>query len=154
MKPATLRRQLNIVKHACGTAEREWDWLSPLSLFQRVTLPKNIEHVVIRISVADEQALIDAARHCQTQNLSQLLILAIETAMRRGELLALEWQDIDLQRRELLVRQSKNGKSRIVPLTRRAYLTLDNMRRAGCEVVFPLSGNAVRLAFERIRKLA
>ena len=53
VKPATLKRQLNIVKHACATAEREWDWLSPLSLFQRVKLPINIEHVVNRISVAD-----------------------------------------------------------------------------------------------------
>jgi integrase len=154
VKPATLRRQLNIVKHACTIAEREWDWLSPLFLLQRVTLPKNIEHVVKRISVADEQALIDAARHCQTQNLSQLLILAIETAMRRGELLALEWQDIDLQRRELLVRRSKNGKSRTIPLTAKAHKTLANIESDCSEPVFPLSANAVRLAFERVRRRA
>ena len=103
MKPATLKRQLNIVKHACATAEREWDWLSPLSLLQRVKLPKNAEHIVKRITVNDEQALINAAKKSRTKNLSQLLTLAIETAMRRGELLALEWDDIDLERRELLV---------------------------------------------------
>ena len=65
VKPATLKRQLNIVKHACATAEREWDWLSPLSLLQRVRLPKNTEHVVERITANEEHALIEAAQRVQ-----------------------------------------------------------------------------------------
>ena len=154
VKPATLKRQLNIVKHACATAEREWDWLSPLSLLQRVKLPKNAEHIVKRITVADEQALINAAKKSRTKNLSQLLILAIETAMRRGELLALEWDDIDLEQRELLVRRSKNGKSRTIPLSARAHKTLASMESDYSEFVFPLSANAVRLAFTRVRQRA
>ena len=154
VKPATLKRQLNIVKHACATAEREWDWLSPLSLLQRVRLPKNIEHVVERITADDEHALIEAAQRCRTKNLCHLITLAIETAMRRGELLALEWGDIDLERRELLVRQSKNGMPRTIPLSTRAHSTLANMESDCCEPVFPLSANAVRLAFERVRTRA
>lgn len=154
VKPATLKRQLNIVKHACATAEREWDWLSPLSLLQRVTLPKNTEHVVKRITADDEHALIEAAQQSRTSNLSELLILAIETAMRRGELLALEWQDINFERRELLVQRSKNGKSRTIPLTARAQATLAAMKSDCTKPVFPLSANAVRLAFERVRKRA
>ena len=152
VKPATLKRQLNIVKHACATAEREWDWLSPLSLLRRVTLPKNKDYVVTRITADDEHALIEAAKQSRTSNLSELLILAIETAMRRGELLALDWQDIDLERRELLVRRSKNGKSRTIPLTARAHRTLANMNSDWSKPVFPLSANAVRLAFERVRR--
>ena len=81
VKPATLKRQLNIVKHACATAEREWDWLSPLSLLHRIQLPKNAEHVVERITIIDEQALMRAAKKSRTKNLSELLILAIETAI-------------------------------------------------------------------------
>ena len=154
VKPATLKRQLNIVRHACATAEREWDWLSPLSLLQRVKLPKNTEHVVRRITVTDEQALINAAKESRTKNLSELLILAIETAMRRGELLALGWQDIDFERRELLVRRSKNGKSRTIPLTARVHTTLANLNSDWSKPVFPLSANAVRLAFERVRRRA
>ena len=154
VKPATLKRQLNIVKHACATAEREWDWLSPLSLLQRVRLPKNTEHVVERITADDEHALIEAAQRCRTKNLCHLITLAIETAMRRGELLALEWGDIDLERRELLVRQSKNGMPRTIPLSTRAHSTLANMESDCCEPVFPLSANAVRLAFERVRTRA
>ena len=154
VKPATLKRQLNIVKHACATAEREWDWLSPLSQLQRVTLPKNAEHVVKRITANHEDALIEAAKKSRTKNLSKLLILAIETAMRRSELLALKWDDIDLEQRELLVRRSKNGKSRTIPLTARAHTILASMGSDCGESVFPLSANAVRLAFERCRRYA
>ena len=117
-------------------------------------LPKNIEHVVERITADDEHALIEAAQRCRTKNLCHLITLAIETAMRRGELLALEWGDIDLERRELLVRQSKNGMPRTIPLSTRAPPTLTNMESDCCEPVFPLSANAVRLAFERVRTRA
>ena len=154
VKPATLKRQLNIVKHACATAEREWDWLSPLSLLQKVPLPKNIEHVVKRITAADEHALIRAAQKSRTKNLSGLLILALETTMRRSELLGLEWQDVDFKGRELFVRRSKNGKSRTIPLTARAHRTLASMESDCGEPVFLLSANAVRLAFERCRRCA
>lgn len=99
VKPATLKRQLNIVKHACATAEREWDWLSPLSQLQNLTLPKNTEHVVKRITVTDEHALINAAQKSRTKYLSELLILAIETAMRRSELLAHESSSLFLKQR-------------------------------------------------------
>ena len=74
--------------------------------------------------------------------------------MRRGELLALEWEDIDLERRELLVRRSKNGKSRIIPLTTKAHSTLASMATNNSGLLFPLSANAVRLAFERVRRRA
>ena len=154
VKPATLKRQLNIVKHACATAEQEWDWLSPLSLLQRIQLPKNSEHVVKRITADNEHALINAAERCRTKNLCHLITLAIETGMRRGELLALEWEDIDLERSELLVRRSKNGKSRTIPLPARAHTTLANMKSDCRKPVFPLSANAVRLAFERVRTRA
>ena len=74
--------------------------------------------------------------------------------MRRGERLALEWQDIDFERRELLVRRRKNGKSRTLPLTARAHTILANMNSDWSKRVFPLSANAVRLAFERVRRRA
>ena len=124
---------------------------SHLSLFQRVKLPINIEHVVRRITVTGEHALINAARQSRTKNLSELLTPAIETSMRRGELLALEWRDIDFERHELLVRRSKNGKSSTIPLTKRAHITLARMKNDGVGLLFPLSGNAVRLSFERVR---
>lgn len=50
IKSATLKRQLNIIKHACIVAERDWDWSSPLAIFKKLTLPKSPVHIVRRIT--------------------------------------------------------------------------------------------------------
>lgn len=53
--------------------------------------------------------------------------LLIETACRRGELLAMEWRHIDLKKRSWLIPDSKNGSSRLVPLSQRAVEVLRNL---------------------------
>lgn len=86
-----------------------------------------------------------------------VLTIAIETGMRRSELLALRWADIDLTARVAHVRLSKNGDARDIPLSRRAVQTLDGLRCNRVDeggFVFPFTAGAVRLAFERIRARA
>jgi integrase len=84
-----------------------------------------------------------------------VLIIAIETGMRRSELLSLTWADIDLHARVAHLRLSKNGDARDIPLLRRAVRTLEDLRSSPRgESVFPITANAVRLGFERIRTRA
>jgi integrase len=83
-------------------------------------------------------------------------MLAVETAMRRGELLSLRWENVDLKFGVAHLPLTKNGDSRDVPLSRRAVQTLKAIQAAGVkdQRVFPMSGNAVRLAFEHLRARA
>lgn len=69
------------------------------------------------MSEGEERRLLKAAG----PHLQRLLIAALDTAMRRGELLALQWRDIDLQRRELTVRAetTKTDKTRHLPISDR-----------------------------------
>ncbi|WP_043769222.1 tyrosine-type recombinase/integrase [Algiphilus aromaticivorans] len=74
-----------------------------------------------RLDSEQETALIEAAEILRAQRrtcleFSSLIRLALDTTMRRGELAKLDWEDIDWDRRTLLVRNAKNGSSRIVPL--------------------------------------
>jgi integrase len=83
-----------------------------------------------------------------------LIILAIETAMRRGEMLELQWQHVDLVRCVAHLPLTKNGDSRDIPLSRRAVTVLKNLRADkdhDPERVFPVTGNSIRLAFEHLR---
>ena len=112
VKPATIKRQLNIIKHACTVAERDWDWASPLAIFQRLILPKTPVHIVRRITPEQQAALLIAAKGCRSQYMAPLIEFALETAMRRGEMLNLIWEDIDISNRELLIREAKNGYQR------------------------------------------
>jgi integrase len=64
--------------------------------------------------------------------------VALDTGLRQSELLRLEWRDVDAVRRLLVVRESKSGRPREVPLTTRAFEMLEQLR-AG-RMVTPLDG--------------
>lgn len=81
---------------------------------------------------------------------------AIETAMRRGEILALAWENVDLQKRTAYLPRTKNGDSRTVPLSSRAIAVLEELKteRDGVKPlcvgrVFPVTENALKLSFRR-----
>jgi integrase len=80
-----------------------------------------------------------------------LVKLALETAMRRGELLALEWRNIDLIRQTAYLPTSKSGKPRTVPLSSRAVALLAALPAADLSVVFPISAQTMEAAFKRAR---
>ena len=83
--------------------------------------------------------------------LEPLLYLAIETAMRRGEMLNVRWDDIDFDARTLFIPHTKNGHSRTIPLTKEAIRILEGLRdKGGSKKVFPLSAIAARMAWERL----
>ena len=79
--------------------------------------------------------------------------LALATGMRRGELLSIEDNQINLERRSLLIRQTKNGSSRTIPLTWEAIRILEQLPRSRGRL-FPMTGNAFRLAWEHLRERA
>jgi integrase len=78
-----------------------------------------------------------------------LVILAVETAMRRSELLALRWQDVELQDRFVRLHDTKNGDPRDVPLSTRAVAILAGLPRHISGQVFPISADAVKKSFSR-----
>lgn len=91
-----------------------------------------------RYLTPDEEERLRIACEKSPGYLWPLIQFAIQTGMRRGELFALRWDDIDLGRGLIHVRDTKSGRDRVVPLSSRARAVLENVRRAG-ERVFPLS---------------
>lgn len=75
---------------------------------------------------------------------------AIETAMRLSEIVGLRWEDVDLDEQTAFLADTKNGDSRTVPLSKRAVTLLKGLPRIKGEPrVFPVSANAVKLAWRR-----
>lgn len=151
--PATVIRELNTVSHAIEIASREWGlWLprNPVKLVRRPPVPRGRTR---RFKEGEENALLTACDRGRTPLLKPLIVLAIETGMRRGELLDLRWQHVDLKLAVAHLPLTKNGDSRDIPLSRRAVAILQELRAedSNRERVFPITGNAVRLAFEHLR---
>jgi integrase len=82
-----------------------------------------------------------------------LVQLALETAMRRGELLSMEWKHINLEERTVFLPITKNGTSRTVPLSTKAIGILRGLPRDS-SAVFPLSHMTVHNCFVHACKRA
>jgi integrase len=78
-----------------------------------------------------------------------IMTLALETAMRRGELLALEWKHVDLKRQTAHLPDTKNGDPRTVPLSTRAVTILTGLPQSETGRVFPISKMSLRKGFAR-----
>lgn len=96
LSPSTVIRELNTISHAIDTAMRDWDIYlhrNPCKLVRRPSPPRGRNR---RLRDDEEQRLLDAADSGRNLYMRDLIVLAIETGMRRGELLSLDWQHIDL----------------------------------------------------------
>jgi integrase len=103
VSPKTIRNHHAIISSALHQAVR-WDWLRE-NVADRAKPPRVTPHRVTPPSVADVRAVIEAAED-RDPRLAPLLMLAALTGMRRGELCALHWNDVDLDRGELEVHRS------------------------------------------------
>lgn len=72
-----------------------------------------------------------------------LVEFALESAMRRGEIIALLWVNVDLNRRVAFLPTPKNGESRLVPLSTSAIKILKDLPHNIDGRVFPLNGFTV-----------
>lgn len=100
--------------------------ISDESTLKRVKLARRTR----RLTADEETALLAAAGALARDagvRLSGLIVAAIETGCRRGELLGLQWADVDLKRLELLIRaeNAKDADVRTVPISTRLAAVLD-----------------------------
>jgi len=150
--PKSLSRQLSPLSNMFEVARNEWQ-LPIKNPLKNLKLPTTNNRRERRLREGELERLIDAAKGTRNPLLVPLILFALETAMRRGEMLALRWTDIDLPRASATIRESKNGYSRTIPLTSAAIGILEALR-SNYELVFPTTAMAVRMSFERLCKRA
>lgn len=153
--PATVIRELNSLGHAIDIARKEWGVHLPLNPCKMIRRPKAPRGRDRRLAPGEEQLLLEAADAGRNTYMRPLIILALETAMRQGELLSLTWSDIDFDKRIAHLDLTKNGESRDVPLSSRAIKLLSEMKQsASSENVFDCTKSAVTQAWEHLRARA
>lgn len=151
VQPGTVLRELSMLQSVFSVALKEWQiplQHNPIALIRKPSAPPARER---RLRNGELEALISECAKCRNQLIKPLILLAIETGMRRGELLRIRWQDIDFDYSTLHIPQTKNGYPRTIPLTKTARALLSDLRRTKtCESAFPMSYEAVKLAWRRL----
>lgn len=119
----TVRLDLALMSAVYKRASREWKMEGLRNPIKNVTMPSAKTHgsnARDRRLVDDEEQRLLTALGTHGPYFAPLAELAIESAMRQGELLALAWSDVDLERRVAKLRDTKNSEARDVPLSTRA----------------------------------
>ena len=92
-----------------------------------ISLAKERNERVRFLNKREIQLLVEAA----APHLRPIIITAVHTGMRRGEILGLRWKAVDLNRGSIRIEQSKNGEGRYVPISAELRAVLGEFRLAG-----------------------
>lgn len=137
--PATTNRYLAALSHAFSIAVKEWGWLedNPVRKVRKPTEPKGR----VRFLSDDERMrLLETSAKSDSPFLYLVVVLALSTGMRRGEIMGLKWADVDFQRGCVTLHQTKNGEVRVVPIAGHALDELKRhakVRRLDTDLLFP-----------------
>lgn len=151
----TVIRELAYLSSIINHARREWgiNTTNPVPLVRKPTSPAGRTR---KLSDDEKSKLLQALEPKGRQNswTKPVVVLALETAMRRSELLGLRWENIDLASQAALLPDTKNGTPRTVPLSSAAVALLKSLPRNISGDVFPIKYFTLDAAFKRAVKRA
>ena len=107
----------------------EWGYYLPANPFKLISHPNVARGRERRLTGEEERKLLEACNRSGSPMLTGIVQLAVETAMRLGELLSLTWANIDLGKRVARLQDTKNGESRTVPLSTAAVKAISALPR-------------------------
>ena len=151
LSPATTNRYLAALSKAFTNAVQEWHWLrdNPLRNIGKAEEPRGR----VRYLSDDERGrLLEECKKSDYKPLYLMVLFAITTGMRRGELLGLRWQDVDLERRIAVLQDTKNGDRRSVPIVPEVAELLrehGKVRKLGNDQIFTSDGASEVWRFDK-----
>ncbi len=130
ISPATVNRELTCLKTLFNKAE-EWGRIekNPIRRVRRLKEANARERI---LSAGEAHRLLRSA----SNTFRPVLIVALNTGMRRSEILGLRWTNVDLVRGYINIEDSKSGRGRKVPVNSAVMEALAVLPRKG-EYVFP-----------------
>lgn len=151
----TIRLDLALISHVYTIARSVWGMeslVNPVALVRgaRPRLPAGRDR---RLGPGEEARLLAAASEINPE-LNSIIVIAIETAMRQGEIISMRWADVDLKARTVRLVQTKNGTPRTVPLSTRAAGVLADLPRRIDGRVWSYSVEGVRSGWQKARARA
>ncbi|MER9348496.1 site-specific integrase [Mesorhizobium sp. M0227] len=150
--PKSLKRELSPLSHMFRHAVVEWEIpvRNPLDGLKLKVTDNKRER---RLLAGELDRLLEATKKGRNKLVAPIILFALETAMRRGEILSIQFRHVDLGRLSLVIPESKSGYSRVIPLTARAVAILEALRTEDAkptDLAFPITAIALRLQWDRL----
>lgn len=150
VKGHTVRKDLLRIRRILTVASKEWGIYlphgNPIDMITVPTQPKQGRDR--RLEGGEEEGLLKAAKSYGGE-IHTVIQFAIETAMRRGEIHDLLWENIDRRKKTAKLIDTKNGEDRSVPLTPKALKLLNALPHNFNGRVFSMKSDSISQAFER-----
>ncbi len=136
---ATVNRYLSTLSSLFNTIVKEWMWLNanPCRNIKKLREDNARERFLTKDEISK---LLAVAKQETKLPMYPILLIAVRTGMRRGEILNLKWTDIDYDNGLIIIQRTKNGDKRSVPLTleiKEALEVYGKVRRLDTQLVFP-----------------
>ncbi len=157
---ATVNRELALLRRMLNVAQREgWIVRNPFSLGESlisIADEKKRERILTR---EEETRLLAACNDPRRAHLRPIVICALDTGMRQGEIFSLRWRDLDLDTGSITVAafNTKTMRSRTISLTVRLAKELEQLAAQAPQrpdhLVFGITDN-VRRSFDTVRREA
>lgn len=162
LSPSSVVKLLALISHLFETARKEWS-IEVDNPVKKIAKPKVDNARERRLSDDEMRYLLAAlddpgdavkAKDGDRRNEWTPMVTrwAIETAMRQGEILALDWKHVDLVKRTAHLPETKNGTARTVPLSSAAVAIIwpaGNVTSLRKGKVFPTTASALKQSFSR-----
>ena len=134
VKPRTTNRDLQLLKLMFNRVIDAKRWAKVLeNPVCYVKLASETDQRVRYLDQEEIRSLIDAC----DEHIRPIVLTALRTGMRRGELFRLTWSDINFERGFILIRDPKSGRDQEIPLNAQARQVLDTHPKADSPYVFP-----------------
>ena len=144
----TIRLELALLSQLYETARREWGMESLVNPVRNIRVPSGSKQRDRRLHGTEEQYLLKALRKSHYPLTCAVSEFAIETGMRQSEILGLTWDAVNETRQCVTLADTKNGTSRVVPLSTRALAILAAQDRDDTlSRVFPIRDDRLRRVF-------
>jgi integrase len=142
----TVRLELAFISVVFEQCAKEWGY-KVSNPIKQTRIPKPGKPRQRRLRPGEEEALLVACAESSATYLHSLVVLAIETGMRFGELVSITWDNVDLTARTIHLPDTKNGHPRTVPLSTRALEALNSLSSSDGMKVFAQHRGTIRAAF-------
>ena len=155
VQPQTVKRDLSVLSSAINTAIIEWNIPLNMNPVSKIRWRQTDQPRDRRFEDGEETQLLSHA----TPFMARMITVAVETAVRRSELLRIKRSHINFSKQTLEIGLTKTGKPRTIPLSSRALKAIKEQLRASEKVIpieerpiFQITGSRLFKDFQKLRE--